>query len=65
MSGTTTIADLLIDRRIPRPARLLWPILVSGTTPIWAAQLRMGREARLTASSRRALLLQLIPPRPR
>jgi hypothetical protein len=60
--GSVKIADLLIDRHVPRPARLLWPILVAEGTPIWIAGLRQGREGRLTSSSKRALLLQLVAP---
>ncbi|HLB65843.1 MAG TPA: tRNA lysidine(34) synthetase TilS [Anaerolineales bacterium] len=62
MQGSVKVADLLIDRHIPRPARSQWPILVSGETPIWAVGLRMGTEARLTSASKRALLVQLEPP---
>lgn len=62
LKGSVKVAELLVDRHIPRPARALWPILVAGAAPVWAAGLRMDREARLTASSRRVIILRLTPP---
>jgi tRNA(Ile)-lysidine synthase len=62
LKGSVKIADLLIDRHIPRLARERWPILVAEGAPIWVAGLRQGREARLTSRSKRALILQLVAP---
>jgi hypothetical protein len=62
MRGTVKIADLLMDRHIPRPARARWPILVAGATPIWLVGLRMGREGGLTSVSKHALVFRLEPP---
>jgi len=47
LKGSVKVAELLVDRHIPRPARALWPILVAGAAPVWVAGLRMDREARL------------------
>jgi tRNA(Ile)-lysidine synthetase-like protein len=64
LRGTKKVADLLIDCRIPRPARALWPVLLAGETPIWVVGLRQGGEGRLTPASKRALIVEATPPAP-
>ncbi len=62
LAGSTKIAELLINRHIPRPARGRWPIVVAGEVPIWVVGLRQAEQAKLTEHTRRAILLRLIAP---
>lgn len=62
MKGTVKVADLLANAHIPRPARRCWPVVTAGETPVWVVGLRMGHDPRLTQQSKKALLLQLVPP---
>ena len=62
LHGSTKVADLLVNRHIPQPARGRWPIVVVDESPVWVVGLRRAEHARLTARTRHAILLRLIAP---
>jgi tRNA(Ile)-lysidine synthase len=62
MRGTAKLTQIFADRHVPRPARLRWPILAAGESPLWVAGLRVAGEARIKPSSRVALIFRLVPP---
>jgi len=62
MEGTAKVAELLVNLHVPRAARSRWPLVSAGDQIAWVAGLRMAHPARLTAHSRRAIILHLIPP---
>lgn len=62
MRGTLKLADLFINRKIPKPARALWPVLVSGEDLIWIPELHRTRLARPSSKTRRLLELTLRRP---
>jgi tRNA(Ile)-lysidine synthase len=62
MQGSANVADLLASQHIPRPARARWPVVTAGDEVIWVAGLRMAHRPRLRGTSRRALVLRLLPP---
>jgi len=62
MRGTLKLADLFINRKIPRQARALWPVLASGEDLIWIPELHRSRIAAPSSKSRRLLELSLVRP---
>jgi tRNA(Ile)-lysidine synthase len=57
LGGTRTLADLFIDRRIPRERRRAIPVLVSGTEIAWVPGVAVSERFRLTRASRRVIAL--------
>ncbi|MGH2619784.1 MAG: tRNA lysidine(34) synthetase TilS [Anaerolineales bacterium] len=62
MRGTLKVADLFINRKIPRQARARWPVLASGEDLIWIPGLHRSRIAAPSSKSRRLLELSLRRP---
>ncbi len=62
MRGTLKLADLFINRKIPRQARARWPVLASGEDLIWIPGLHRSRIAAPSSKSRRLLELSLRRP---
>lgn len=62
MEGRTKVSTLFINEHIPRMIRARWPIVVCGEDVVWVAGLRMSNLFRLTDQTRKAVLLELIPP---
>ena len=62
MQGSVKISDLLVNDKVPRPARPRWPILTAGPTPVWVLGVRVASCAPLLPDTRRAVVFQLVPP---
>jgi len=62
MHGTLKLADLFINRKVPKLARARWPVLVSGEDLIWIPDLHRSRIARPSSKSKRLLELTLRRP---
>ena len=62
MRGTLKLADLFINRKIPRQARARWPVLASGEDLIWIPGLHRSRIAAPSSKSKRLLELSLRRP---
>ncbi len=62
MSGTLKVADLFINRRIPRLVRERWPLVVGGGKVLWVAGLRMSDDVRLTQQTEEIVMLRLRDP---
>jgi tRNA(Ile)-lysidine synthase len=62
MRGTLKLADLFINRKVPKLARARWPVLVSGEDLIWIPDLHRSRIARPSSKSRHLLELTLRRP---
>lgn len=56
------VADLFINRHIPRAARPLWPLVRNGAGLLWVAGIRRAALAPVRRSTRRVLELRLVPP---
>ncbi|MGD2252210.1 MAG: tRNA lysidine(34) synthetase TilS [Anaerolineales bacterium] len=62
MQGSTKISALFVNLQIPQPARAYWPLIVADGKVVWVVGLRMAHDARLTPSSRKAVLLRVTAP---
>jgi len=60
--GSGKVADLFINRHIPRGARRRWPLVIVGGRIVWVAGLRASALGRVEARTRRVLALTLVPP---
>lgn len=55
-SGTKKMQDYFVDKKIPRPCRLLIPLLCDGSRVIWAVGVGPGEEARVRRGDDAVLL---------
>lgn len=62
MQGSTKISALFVNLHIPQPARAYWPLIVADGKVVWVAGLRMSHDARLTPSTRKAVVLRVVAP---
>jgi tRNA(Ile)-lysidine synthase len=65
MGGQTVkLKDLYINLKIPRRARLHWPLVCAGKQILWVAGYRIAQAFRITAETRRILHLEIkkLPP---
>jgi len=62
LEGTTKVADIMINNRIPDLARARWPIIVSGDEVVWVAGVRMSHLFRLTEGTSQVIVIRLYPP---
>lgn len=53
------LSDFWINHKVPRRARLNWPLLVSGDQIIWLPGFQPAHSARLQEKTRRALVVRL------
>lgn len=58
------LSDLFINRKIPRRARLNWPLIVSGEVIIWVPGLQFAHPVRLTEATKQVLHLSLLRASP-
>jgi len=56
------MSDYFINKKIPRAARGLWPVVCSAGSVLWLVGLRIAQAWRLTGDEAEILHLQLIPP---
>ena len=56
------MSDFLINQKIPRTARNLWPVVCSAGSVLWVVGLRISQAWRLTGDEVEVLHLQLISP---
>ena len=56
------MSDFFINNKIPRTARNFWPVVCSGGSILWVADLRIAQAWRLTGDEGEVLHIQLIPP---
>ncbi len=54
MSGSQSLSDYLINRRMDRPFRNQWPVLAKGQNILWVIGFGMGQTAALTAETKRS-----------
>jgi tRNA(Ile)-lysidine synthase len=60
--GTMKLSDHFINEGIPRVVRSRWPVLVAGDTILWVVGLRRAAYAKITPSTRSALVIRLHRP---
>jgi tRNA(Ile)-lysidine synthase len=53
------LADFMINVKVPRRARMAWPLVCSGPDILWVPGYRLGHTHRLQQTTRRAIYLQL------
>lgn len=53
------LADFMINVKVPRRARMAWPLVCSGPDILWVPGYRLGHTHRLQQTARRAIYLQL------
>lgn len=63
LEGSKSLQDLFTDRGVPRSHRRLLPVLVSGDHIAWVAGLAIGEEFKLSARTRRTLVVSADPVR--
>jgi tRNA(Ile)-lysidine synthase len=54
------ISDLWVNARIPRRARAHYPLVCAGDAVVWAPGVRRAEHLRVTAGTRRVVILKLI-----
>jgi len=59
-AGSQKVHRFFINQKIPRESRTRYPLLLSGTSIIWVAGLRLDQTARLTSETRRVLRGELL-----
>ena len=62
MEGRTKVSDLFVNHHIPQPARSRWPLVVSGEQVLWVVGVRMTHDARITDTTKRAIVFRLNQP---
>lgn len=61
MAGRKTLQDLMVDRKVPREARDIVPVVADRDRVLWVVGLAASREAAVTSETREALLLTFEP----
>ncbi len=61
LGGTTKLKEVMIDRRIPAPARALWPLVATEEHPVWLAGHILDDHARVRADSKQVVRLRCTP----
>jgi tRNA(Ile)-lysidine synthase len=51
LSGSVKLSDLMINHKIPRPARAAWPLLCAGSQVIWAPGMAVSQVHRVMPQS--------------
>jgi tRNA(Ile)-lysidine synthase len=64
LDGSRSLQDLFTDRRVPRAARARVPLVLSGGEIAWVPGVATGDAFRVTAATRRRVLLAWRPPPP-
>jgi tRNA(Ile)-lysidine synthase len=54
---SVSVADLMINEKVPARLRNAWPIVAGGDRVVWVVGLRLGRHARLTEASEEVVCL--------
>ncbi len=62
MTGSVKVADLMVNRKIPKLARPRWPLVVAGDRVIWVPGLHISEEARVGDDTRQVLQMEVVPP---
>lgn len=62
MSGSMKLSDLFINRKVPRPARPYWPVVVDGARVLWVPGLHRSAHAGISASTKRVAAFRLRGP---
>ena len=64
MGGKSSkISDFMINQKIPARARQHWPLVCLGDAIAWVAGYRIGNGFSINPKTRRAIFLQLLPPK--
>ncbi len=58
--GSVKIADFLTEKKVPRPLRSQYPVVVSGDQVVWLPGLQIADQARITPDTRHVLHLKLV-----
>ncbi len=58
--GSVKLSDLMINSRLPRRARSAWPLVCSKDAIVWVPGRRISHPARVVASTRHVVHLQLL-----
>ncbi|MDD5468587.1 MAG: tRNA lysidine(34) synthetase TilS [Anaerolineales bacterium] len=56
-AGTTSLADFMVNQKIPRWLRSTWPLVCSPEGPLWVVTLRIDHRFRLQEAGQRVLHL--------
>lgn len=56
------LSDLMINQKIPRPVRALWPLVVSGEDILWVPGCRQSHRGRISSSTGNGIHLILTAP---
>jgi tRNA(Ile)-lysidine synthase len=62
MEGTRKVADLMAERRLPRPRRIEWPVVEASGQIVWVPGVAVSEEFRANRGTRDPILLTAEPP---
>lgn len=62
MSGTVKVSDLMINRKIPRLTRPMWPLVVADEAVVWIPGVHSAHPFRITEHTEKALHLKVSMP---
>ena len=60
MTGSVKLSDLFTNRKIPCPARKLWPVISSNAEILWVVGLHQSRSARILPDTHNAVHLRVL-----
>lgn len=62
VEGSTKIADLMINRKIPRQVRARWPLAIVGEVVLWVPGIQRSNEMFINHETSDVIVLELHPP---
>lgn len=64
MTGSKKVADLMAEKRLPRPRRQEWPVVESSGEIAWVPGIAISESFRIRPETGESVLLTAEPPRP-
>jgi tRNA(Ile)-lysidine synthase len=62
VEGSTKVADLMINRKIPRQTRACWPLAISGDEVLWVPGVQRSNAMLIRDETSQVIVLELHPP---
>jgi tRNA(Ile)-lysidine synthase len=62
VEGSTKIADLMINRKIPRQIRARWPLVMTDEVVLWVPGVQRSNEMLINNETSKVIVLELHPP---
>ena len=62
MKGSIKVSDVFINRKIPLPARELWPLVCDEEGILWISGLRISHRVHIRSDTTEMVLIRIEPP---